>query len=242
MIIWYTGVVYVECNDAAVNFISVSLSQSFCIVFYVNHHHMPHSFLDTYGSSTYSIYCYLLYYLQIVGYKGAAVVVVSCVTKDRPFRAHPHSLVGKEGCKRGICTVPIKEETMTASFCNLGIQCVKKKDIEEALKIREEIRVDPFRSKYPTHHMVSLLQIMVSSIVFSKFFELYVFTSCCVIQKYYQLIFNHLVSSVYISLDIIYTKNIGVKTLHILLTLTTLSCKRSELLFSQSLLMNAKQQ
>lgn len=170
-------------------------------------------------------------------------MVVSCVTKDRPFRAHPHSLVGKEGCKRGICTVPIKEETMTASFCNLGIQCVKKKDIEEALKIREEIRVDPFRSKYPAHHMVSLLPIMVSSSVFSKFFESYVFTSC-VIHKYYHLIFNHPVSSVYISLDIICTKNIGVKTLrilsHILLTLTTLSCKQSELL-SQSLLVNAKQ-
>jgi Rel/ankyrin family protein len=83
-------------------------------------------------------------------------VVVSCVTKDPPFRAHPHSLVGKEGCKRGICTVSIKEETMTASFCNLGIQCVKKKDIEEALKIREEIRVDPFRSKYPSCHCYQL--------------------------------------------------------------------------------------
>lgn len=38
---------------------------------------------------------------------------------------------------------------MTVSFQNLGIQCVKKKDIEEALKTREEIRVDPFRSKCP---------------------------------------------------------------------------------------------
>jgi Rel/ankyrin family protein len=37
---------------------------------------------------------------------------------------------------------------MTVSFSNLGIQCVKKKDIEEALKLREEIRVDPFRCKY----------------------------------------------------------------------------------------------
>jgi hypothetical protein len=171
-------------------------------------------------------------------------VVVSCVTKDRPFRAHPHSLVGKEGCKRGICTVSIKEETMTASFCNLGIQCVKKKDIEEALKIREEIRVDPFRSKYPSHHTVFLLPVMVSTSIFSKFCEFYVFTSCCLIQEYYYLIINHPLSSVYISLDIIYTKNIGVKTLHILshilLTLTALPCKRNELLF-QSVLLNAKQ-
>jgi Rel/ankyrin family protein len=91
---------------------------------------------------------FLLHTLQIVGYRGPAVVVVSCVTKDAPFRAHPHNLVGKEGCKKGICTTRINNETMTVSFSNLGIQCVKKKDIEDALKLREEIRVDPFRCKY----------------------------------------------------------------------------------------------
>lgn len=37
---------------------------------------------------------------------------------------------------------------MSVQFSNLGIQCVKKRDIEDALKQREEIRVDPFRSKY----------------------------------------------------------------------------------------------
>lgn len=36
---------------------------------------------------------------------------------------------------------------MKMVFSNLGIQCVKKRDIEEALRVREEIRVDPFRSK-----------------------------------------------------------------------------------------------
>lgn len=36
---------------------------------------------------------------------------------------------------------------MSVTFSNLGIQCVKKKDIEAALRVREEIRVDPFRSK-----------------------------------------------------------------------------------------------
>lgn len=60
---------------------------------------------------------------------------------------HPHKLVGKEGCKKGVCTVEINNEAMSVSFSNLGIQCVKKRDIEEALKSREEIRVDPFRSK-----------------------------------------------------------------------------------------------
>lgn len=55
--------------------------------------------------------------------------------------------MGREGCKKGVCTMEIKSETMSVSFSNLGIQCVKKKDIEDALKVREEIRVDPFRSK-----------------------------------------------------------------------------------------------
>ena len=37
---------------------------------------------------------------------------------------------------------------MICTFSNLGIQCVKKKDIEGALKLREEIRVDPFHSRF----------------------------------------------------------------------------------------------
>jgi len=83
---------------------------------------------------------------QVVGYQGKAVVVVSCVTKDSPYKPHPHSLVGKEGCKKGVCTLEINHENMICTFSNLGIQCVKKKGIEEALKLREDIRVDPFHS------------------------------------------------------------------------------------------------
>jgi Rel/ankyrin family protein len=87
--------------------------------------------------------------IKVVGYTGRAVVVVSCVTKDQPYRPHPHNLVGKDGCKKGVCTVEINSANMSCTFSNLGIQCVKKKDIEEALKMREEIRVDPFRSELP---------------------------------------------------------------------------------------------
>lgn len=85
--------------------------------------------------------------IQVVGYRGRAVVVVSCVTKDPPYRPHPHNLVGKEGCKKGVCTVEINSDTMSVTFSNLGIQCVKKRDIDEALRVREEIRVDPYRSE-----------------------------------------------------------------------------------------------
>lgn len=62
-------------------------------------------------------------------------------------RAHPHKLVGKDICSKGVCTLEINNDTMTATFANLGIQCVKKKDIDDSLKERERIRVDPFRSK-----------------------------------------------------------------------------------------------
>ena len=37
---------------------------------------------------------------------------------------------------------------MTAQFTNLGIQCVKKKESPDSLKIREEIRVDPFKQGF----------------------------------------------------------------------------------------------
>ena len=84
---------------------------------------------------------------QVVGYKGPAVAVVSCVTVDPPYRPHPHNLVGKEGCKKGVCTMRINQDSMQVVFSNLGIQCIKKRDVEDALKLREEIRVDPFQSE-----------------------------------------------------------------------------------------------
>ncbi|XP_053613182.1 embryonic polarity protein dorsal isoform X3 [Plodia interpunctella] len=89
--------------------------------------------------------------IMICGYKGRVVVVVSCVTKDEPFKPHPHNLVGRE-CQRGVCTVreTITEENCQVAFKNLGIQCVKRRDIAEALRVREELRVDPFKTRY--HH------------------------------------------------------------------------------------------
>jgi c-Rel proto-oncogene protein len=62
-------------------------------------------------------------------------------------RPHPHNLVGKEGCRSGVCTLEINSNDMRIVFSTLGVQCVKKHDIEESLKIREKIRVDPFRSE-----------------------------------------------------------------------------------------------
>nr|CAD7410836.1 unnamed protein product [Timema poppensis] len=109
--------------------------------------------------------------IQVVGYKGRAVVVVSCVTKDPPYRSHPHNLVGKEGCKKGVCTVEINTDSMAVSFSNLGIQCVKKKDIEEALRVRKEIRVDPFRNGFAHGDQPTTIDLNAVRLCFQVFLE-----------------------------------------------------------------------
>uniref|UniRef100_A0A1B6MQG1 RHD domain-containing protein n=2 Tax=Graphocephala atropunctata TaxID=36148 RepID=A0A1B6MQG1_9HEMI len=109
--------------------------------------------------------------IQIVGYKGRAVVVVSCVTKEQPHKPHPHNLVGRDGCKKGVCTVEVHSESMTQSFDHLGIQCVKKKDIEEALKAREEIRVDPFRTGFIHRSQPGSIDLNAVRLCFQAFLE-----------------------------------------------------------------------
>ncbi|XP_037037586.1 embryonic polarity protein dorsal isoform X2 [Bradysia coprophila] len=109
--------------------------------------------------------------IQVVGYRGRAVVVVSCVTKDPPYRPHPHNLVGKEGCKKGVCTVEINSDTMSVTFSNLGIQCVKKRDIDEALRVREEIRVDPYRTGFNHRSQPSSIDLNAVRLCFQVFLE-----------------------------------------------------------------------
>ncbi|XP_052827753.1 putative transcription factor p65 homolog [Octopus bimaculoides] len=92
--------------------------------------------------------------IKICNYKGPAVVIVSCVTKDDPPKPHPHSLVGKD-CKKGVCTVKCSVSD-TISFQNLGIQCVKKKEVADALKTRQEINVDPFKTGFDHAHNLNI--------------------------------------------------------------------------------------
>ena len=70
--------------------------------------------------------------MQICGYRGPAVVVVSCVTAEAgetapPPRTHPHNLVspasvGRDGCKKGVCTMNVNNDEMSVEFPHLGIQ------------------------------------------------------------------------------------------------------------------------
>lgn len=79
------------------------------------------------------------------------LIIINNILKYCPFvtRPHPHNLVGREKCDEGVCTVKttITEENPQVSFSNLGIQCVKRKDIANALRTRERLRVDPFKSE-----------------------------------------------------------------------------------------------
>ncbi|KAF2353654.1 Rel domain (RHD) DNA-binding domain [Trinorchestia longiramus] len=109
--------------------------------------------------------------IQVMNYTGPAVVVVSCVTVDPPHRAHPHNLVGKEGCKKGVCTMTINNESMQCVFSNLGIQCVKRKDVEEALRLREEIRVDPFQTGFSHRGQPQSIDLNALRLCFQVFLE-----------------------------------------------------------------------
>ncbi|CAL9684014.1 unnamed protein product [Knipowitschia caucasica] len=75
-------------------------------------------------------------------------VTVSLVTKDIPHRPHPHCLVGKD-CPHGsgICVVTFNPNVSRRhSFANLGIQCVRRKELEASLQKRRSLNIDPFET------------------------------------------------------------------------------------------------
>ncbi|XP_029965304.1 transcription factor RelB isoform X2 [Salarias fasciatus] len=75
-------------------------------------------------------------------------VTVSLVTKDLPHRPHPHCLVGKDcPAESGICVVSFNPNSSRRhSFANLGIQCVKRKDLDLSLQKRRSQNIDPFQT------------------------------------------------------------------------------------------------
>merc|ERR1712013_377537 len=115
--------------------------------------------------------------IQIRGYSGPAVVVVSCVThdSDKP-KAHPHMLVspasvGRDGCKKGVCTQHVSSSDMTVEFQHLGIQCKRKRDIQKALDERKSIRVDPFRQGFEHANSPGNIDLNAVRLCFQAFLE-----------------------------------------------------------------------
>ncbi|KAG8450006.1 hypothetical protein GDO86_016624 [Hymenochirus boettgeri] len=85
-------------------------------------------------------------------------VTVCLVWKDSPYRVHPHSLVGKD-CQYGICQLTLLPQDGIAkhSFSNLGIQCVKKREVEAAVNDRLKLNIDPYNAgKWRLHEEVDL--------------------------------------------------------------------------------------
>ncbi|XP_070685695.1 transcription factor RelB isoform X2 [Pempheris klunzingeri] len=75
-------------------------------------------------------------------------VTASLVTKDLPHRPHPHCLVGKD-CPdgSGICVVTLNPHSHRRhSFANLGIQCVRRKELDLSLQKRRSQNIDPFQT------------------------------------------------------------------------------------------------
>ncbi|XP_052755011.1 embryonic polarity protein dorsal [Galleria mellonella] len=108
--------------------------------------------------------------IKICGYRGRVVIVVSCVTKEEPYKPHPHNLVGRD-CLRGVCTVreTIDSDSCQVQFKNLGIQCIKRRDIAEALRVREELRVDPFRTRYAHRNQPQSIDLNAVRLCFQVF-------------------------------------------------------------------------
>ncbi|XP_042299540.1 transcription factor RelB-like isoform X2 [Sceloporus undulatus] len=92
--------------------------------------------------------------IELQNFAGISEVkVTAClVWKDWPYRIHPHSLVGKD-CQNGLCEVTLKPcVNPKHSFNNLGIQCVKKKDIEESIEKKLQLGIDPFKAGSLKNH------------------------------------------------------------------------------------------
>ncbi|XP_072493476.1 transcription factor p65 isoform X2 [Notamacropus eugenii] len=81
--------------------------------------------------------------IKVIGYTGPGTVRISLVTKEPPHRPHPHELVGKD-CRDGFYEAELCPDHCIHSFQNLGIQCVKKRDLEQAIAHRMQTNNNPF--------------------------------------------------------------------------------------------------
>ncbi|XP_053304359.1 transcription factor p65 isoform X2 [Spea bombifrons] len=81
--------------------------------------------------------------IKVHNYQGPARIRISLVTKDAPHKPHPHELVGKD-CKDGYYEADLSADRNIHSFQNLGIQCVKKREVEDAITHRIRTNNNPF--------------------------------------------------------------------------------------------------
>merc|ERR1711860_280041 len=85
---------------------------------------------------------------RIHGATCPAIVIVSCIEHEPMsnglYRTHPHKLVGRNGdCPNGVYKKLVNPGD-TWELKNVGVQCMRRVDIEAALTERESMGVDPF--------------------------------------------------------------------------------------------------
>ncbi|KAK2823939.1 hypothetical protein Q5P01_021114 [Channa striata] len=81
--------------------------------------------------------------VQILNYCGKGKVRVYLVTKNEPYRPHPHDLVGKD-CKDGFYEAEFGPDRRVIAFQNLGIQCVRRREVKDAIIQRMTRGINPF--------------------------------------------------------------------------------------------------
>ncbi|XP_011307645.1 embryonic polarity protein dorsal isoform X1 [Fopius arisanus] len=88
--------------------------------------------------------------IRVTGLRTIAYVVVSCVTKDKPYRIHPHSLINGEpenNCQKmypGIINAPVDPNHPEVTFTTVKLQCVPREDAKRALMSRVTFPMNPF--------------------------------------------------------------------------------------------------
>ncbi|EDW04264.1 embryonic polarity protein dorsal [Drosophila grimshawi] len=112
--------------------------------------------------------------IEIVDYSGPVVVVVSCVTRDKPYRQHPHWLVSKEeadNCKSGVYNRLLPPEERRLEMQKVGIQCVKKTDVRESLLAREQKNIDPYHAKFDHKDNISGINLYELRLCYQAFIK-----------------------------------------------------------------------
>ncbi|NXD42381.1 REL protein, partial [Copsychus sechellarum] len=106
--------------------------------------------------------------IQILNYFGKVKIRTTLVTKNEPYKPHPHDLVGKD-CKDGYYEAEFGPERRVLSFQNLGIQCVKKKDLKESISLRISRKINPFNVPEEQLHNIDEYDLNVVRLCFQAF-------------------------------------------------------------------------
>ncbi|CAH1187690.1 unnamed protein product [Phyllotreta striolata] len=114
--------------------------------------------------------------IRVEGYQSRAVVVVSCVTRDEPYKPHPYKLVSKSNkeCRDGIVSkeVNLLKSGVDVSIKKVAVQRVKLSAMLASLQLRESQRIaDPFATGFSHRNQPTAIDLNVVRLCFQVFLE-----------------------------------------------------------------------